>query len=424
MTQRAPWALPAWVALVLLGWWWGTHLNDAGVELRLDAPPLYGEWETRLDLGVLWASAVALVVVATAPLVARRAPWSVLLALVAGTALAFDVALALIDGTEELTAPLEVSTQYLHAVWLVDPPGEFLSHFVERIDLYPAHVRAHPPGFVLGLWGLDRVGLGGPGPAAVVILALGVSAAPAALIALRRLAGEDAARRAAPFFVVSAAALSIATTADAAFMGIGAWGVTALVAGIVGRGRAADLLSLGGGLLLGVAVLCSYGLVLLACVPLAVAVRERRVRPLALASVGAGAVVCAFAVAGFWWVDGLLATRGEYRQSAARARPYGYFLVANLAAFAIWLGPAVAFGLARLRDRRVWLLVGGGLAAVALADLSGMSKAEVERIWLPFWPWVMLATAALPTGPVVTRVLLSVQALLAILVAVTVSSLW
>jgi hypothetical protein len=25
-----------------------------------------------------------------------------------------------------------------------------------------------------------------------------------------------------------------------------------------------------------------------------------------------------------------------------------------------------------------------------------MSKAEVERIWLPFVPWVLVATAALP----------------------------
>ena len=33
---------------------------------------------------------------------------------------------------------------------------------------------------------------------------------------------------------------------------------------------------------------------------------------------------------------------------------------------------------------------------MVLADLSGMSKAEVERIWLPFLPWILLATAALP----------------------------
>ncbi|MGZ8752163.1 MAG: hypothetical protein ACXW1S_04205 [Acidimicrobiia bacterium] len=78
----------------------------------------------------------------------------------------------------------------------------------------------------------------------------------------------------------------------------------------------------------------------------------------------------------------------------ASRRPYSYFVVGNLGAFALATGPAVAVALAWLRDRRVWLLVGGGLLVVALADLSGMSKAEVERIWVPFVPWVVLATAA------------------------------
>jgi hypothetical protein len=44
----------------------------------------------------------------------------------------------------------------------------------------------------------------------------------------------------------------------------------------------------------------------------------------------------------------------------------------------------------------VLLLVGAAAAAVAVADLSRMSKAEVERIWLPFVPWLLLSTAILP----------------------------
>ena len=36
------------------------------------------------------------------------------------------------------------------------------------------------------------------------------------------------------------------------------------------------------------------------------------------------------------------------------------------------------------------------LAMVAVADLSLMSKAEVERIWLPFLPWLMLSVVWLP----------------------------
>ena len=35
---------------------------------------------------------------------------------------------------------------------------------------------------------------------------------------------------------------------------------------------------------------------------------------------------------------------------------------------------------------------------VLLADVSQMSRAEVERIWLPFVPWVTVAVALLPQG--------------------------
>jgi hypothetical protein len=34
--------------------------------------------------------------------------------------------------------------------------------------------------------------------------------------------------------------------------------------------------------------------------------------------------------------------------------------------------------------------------SIVLADLSLMSKAEVERIWLPFVPWLLLGCALLP----------------------------
>jgi hypothetical protein len=101
---------------------------------------------------------------------------------------------------------------------------------------------------------------------------------------------------------------------------------------------------------------------------------------------------------GFWWLDSLSATKEAYDLNLAQVRPYGFFLVANLAAFAVAVGPAIAVALARLRDRAVWVLVGGGLAAVALADLSGLSLAETERIWQPFMPLVLAAGGALALG--------------------------
>jgi hypothetical protein len=146
-----------------------------------------------------------------------------------------------------------------------------------------------------------------------------------------------------------------------------------------------------------VAFLLSYGSVLLLLLPLTVAAARHRVRPIVAAGAAGAAVLGAAALAGFWWVDGLLTTRGEYLESVASVRPYGYFLFANLVGLAVVVGPATVAGLGRLLgtrgpDRRLVLVVGPVLAMVALADLSGMSKGEVERIWLPF------AMGLLPAG--------------------------
>jgi hypothetical protein len=47
-------------------------------------------------------------------------------------------------------------------------------------------------------------------------------------------------------------------------------------------------------------------------------------------------------------------------------------------------------------ERVVRWLVLGGVAMVLAADASQMSRAEVERIWLPFVPWLLLGCALLP----------------------------
>jgi hypothetical protein len=176
--------------------------------------------------------------------------------------------------------------------------------------------------------------------------------------------------------------------------------------------------------LFGLCAMLSYGLVLLAGIPIVVAVSRRRVRPLAIAALGFAAVIAAALAAGFWWLDGFVATREQYLASIAKTRPYELFLLTNLGALALALGAAGAVGLARLRDRATWLLVGGAAAAVALADLSGMSKGEVERIWLPFVPWLMLATCGLPAGRWMTPALLGFQAATAVAIQSGVRTIW
>lgn len=228
------------------------------------------------------------------------------------------------------------------------------------------------------------------------MIAGGASAVAAVLVALRNLAGEGAARASAPFLAFAPAAVWVATSADAFFTGVAAWGVTLVVLATGSRDRRSDLLALGGGVVLGIALFLSYGMVLIGLVAAAVAVARRRLRPLLITGVGVGLVSLIFAAGGFWWPEGLRATHLRYLAGISRRRPYEYFLLGNLAALAIALGPVAALALVRLRDRRVWFLAGGALVAVALADLSGLSKGEVERIWLPFMPWILVATCALP----------------------------
>ncbi len=396
--DRAPWmAVGTSILLVAGAWWWGRWLQERGTRLFLNAPPLTGRVDPRLRMQALWAIALGGLGVWLGPVLARRLAWrGLLVASLAGAAL-WAVALAASDGVAGFLRGPASPLGYLHDVPLVGSPGSFLAGFVDRISTYSVHVRAHPPGMVLLLWGLDRAGLSGPGWVAALEILGGAAAVPAALLALREVAGETAARRAASFLVLTPAALTVAASGDALFAGVGAWSVALVVVATRRAGRRSDLAALGGGLLLGAALFLSYGLALLAAVPVGVALARRRYRPLAVAVAGVAAVVLVLAAAGFWWIEGLLATRREYLASVARFRPYGYFLLADAAAFAVILGPAAVAGMGRLRDREVWPLVGGALAAVLVADLSGMSKGEVERIWLPFAPWVLLAASAIPT---------------------------
>jgi hypothetical protein len=60
-------------------------------------------------------------------------------------------------------------------------------------------------------------------------------------------------------------------------------------------------------------------------------------------------------------------------------------------------GVGRAFDIAALQRRSgLHLVVLGALLAIVFADLSMLSKAETERIWLPFTVWLTAAGALLP----------------------------
>lgn len=418
-----------WAGVLALAREWGRNLLDQGLVIRLGAPPLVGWDDLRLSWKVVYPVVVGAGAVAFLPLAAARLRWRTLLLVSAGAAALWAVALALSTGVgwEGILRPTILKgDEYLLEVPGVVSPADFLDNFVERIDGYVTHVRSHPPGMVLALWFLDRVGLGGRGWAAGLMITGGAAAVPAILLSTRHLAGEDVARRAVPFVVIAPAAIWIATSADALFAGVGAWAATALVLATARPGLGGDRLALLGGLGFGVGLLLSYGLVLVLAIPFVVALIRRRLRPLVLAGGAIVAVLGLVALTGFSWPDGLAATREEYGESVAATRPYRYFVFSNVAALFVALGPAMAVALTRVRGSRLWLVLAGPFLAVATANLSGLSKGEVERIWLPFSLWILTAGAALAFGrrPGAARWWLALQVVFAIAVQVVIRTRW
>jgi hypothetical protein len=121
-----------------------------------------------------------------------------------------------------------------------------------------------------------------------------------------------------------------------------------------------------------------------------------------VAAAAAVAVVLAFAAAGFSLWDAYPVLRDRYYDGVARDRPQSYWWYGDLAVLVVSAGPLLVSGLsvaatASYRAARVPLLiVGATVVVVAAADASAMSKAEVERIWLPFVPWLTVSFALLP----------------------------
>jgi hypothetical protein len=146
----------------------------------------------------------------------------------------------------------------------------------------------------------------------------------------------------------------------------------------------------------------SYGLVLVAPLALAVLVLTRGWRTLAVAVPAALVPTLVLAGYGFDLWSAYPVLRQRYWDGLAPARPPAYWTWGSLAALALSAGPALGAGLGaavatrRTADRAVLWLVGAAASAIVLADASQMSRGEVERIWLPFVPWLLLSTALLP----------------------------
>ncbi|MFH0521110.1 hypothetical protein ACHBTE_28520 [Streptomyces sp. M41] len=437
--RRDLYAAGAAVLLVTASALVGRRIQDTSDTLFVDWPPVLASWDPHLGPGTPAAVLVAIATVAYGPSLAARLPWRALLPLSWGAATAWIFSLALADGWHRgIASRLTQRHEYLQVIDRFHDIPAALRDFTGHIllgspDHWPAHVAGHPPAAPLTFVLLDRIGLRGGGWAGAWCIVVGATACAAVLVAVRALADEALARRAAPFLVLAPAAVWMGTSADAYFAAVAAWAVAFLALAVTGR----SLWWAGAsGLSFGLLCYLSYGLTLFALLGAAVLVLGRhaiRGRPALLVTLSAGLAVvpAAFTFAGFNWWEAyqLLVTR--YHQGVGGIRPYGYWVWANLACAVLMTGVATVAGLRRTgavlvgrgagavgrgagsrADVRLAFLVAAALLALLVADLSGMSKAETERIWLPFALWLLPACAFLPRP----RGWLTAQVLTALLV--------
>ncbi|WP_059015714.1 hypothetical protein [Mycobacterium sp. M26] len=375
--------------------------------------PIFGWWNAHVGWGTVPAILIGLAAVIWGSSIAQRLSWRALTFTVWATSFAWAFALAMIDGWQRgFAGRLTARHEYLRQVPTITDIPEAVRTFSSRIlDFQPnswiTHVSGHPPGALLTFVWLDRIGLGGGAWAGLWCVLIGSSAAAAVIVAVRALSDEATARLAAPFVAVAPTAIWIAVSADGYFAGVAAWGIALLALAVRQRVRYPWVAAAGAGLLLGWGIFLNYGLGLMALPAVAVLICaadwRTAVRTLVPAVLAALAIVAVFAVAGFWWFDGYTLVQQRYWQGIATNRPFQYWGWANFASVVCAVGLGTVAGIGRVFDiaaikRRsgLHMLVLAALAAIVFADLSMLSKAETERIWLPFEVWLTAAGALLP----------------------------
>lgn len=245
----------------------------------------------------------------------------------------------------------------------------------------------------------------------------------------------------------------MATSTDAVFAATTAWGLALLACAATPSARphmraASAVVAVMAGLVLGWSVFLSYGMVVMGALALADLILARTWRPLPWALAAAVTVALAFLLAGFNWWEGSTALTARYWEGIAHHRPGAYWTWANLAVLCVSAGPGVAAGLAvalgrwpgllgpaapgadggppalapRRAERTVVVLATVALGIVLFVTASQFTRAETERIWLPFFPWLLTSTGLL--GPRWARAALVLHALTALAVQHALNTYW
>ena len=220
---------------------------------------------------------------------------------------------------------------------------------------------------------------------------------PLLAVAVRSLCHETAARHVLPILVLAPYAVWLAVSMDAIVLLLAAGFVTL---GVVGsEPRRSPLWALASGLLLGCDAMLNYAVAWLGVSVVAVYFVRRR--PLLNVFTGVGALIplVAFWIAGFTWTSGLSAAQADFSVRVGPHRSWWLWAFLDLVLLLIACGPAIIRALRRLHLTPGWPFVVGAGLAVIFAILSGLSRGEVERSWLAFYPFLLIPAVAPAVRP-------------------------
>jgi hypothetical protein len=421
-----------WLLLSVLGLVVTALAVRGGAPLGTRSAPFLGSYRFNLGFASVLAPAWAtVVIVASRRDLLERLGWRTLLVLAWVASLAWSLALAFVDGAAGLTRSLQSTDNYLTDVPTVgDNVLHFLHTFTANAAQHSTAARGHPPGPVLLLWALHRLGLTDPFSIGLLICVVGTLIVPLTMSAMRGVCGELAARRYAPVLVLAAYAVWVAVSVDAVVAVLGAAMVAMGVHASVGarKGWRAGLWSLAAGIMLGIAALFSYSAPWLGLSVVCVYFARRRAFLNLGTGLGALIPVLVAEKAGFSWVAGLMSARHDYAVRIEPNRSAVWWGGISLVVLILAAGPPLIRSARRFRNTPGWpFLVGAGVA-VAFSVLFGLARGGAEAAWLPFFPWLTVAAVA-PTAqggktPPSPLLLVAVGALTAVVVEAVLATPW
>ena len=195
-----------------------------GAHLGTRSAPFLGSYRFNLGFATALGPAVAaLVIVAAARGRFHELPFGRVLVASWAASFTWAVTLAFVDGAAGLTRSLKNPNNYLTDVPMVgDDVFAYLRDFTTQAGQHSFAARGHPPGAVVLLWALNRLGLTDRLTLGTLITVLGALVAPLVIVAVRGVCGETAAREYAPVLILAPYAVWTAVSVDVVVAVLGA----------------------------------------------------------------------------------------------------------------------------------------------------------------------------------------------------------